>query len=44
MFKPVSSKLNINQMELSIMDYWKKENVFHASVRNREGQSGICLF
>jgi isoleucyl-tRNA synthetase len=44
MFKPVSSKLNINQMELSIMAYWKKENVFHASVKNREGQPEYVFF
>ncbi len=44
MFKPVSSKLNINKMELSIMAYWKKENVFHASVKNREGQPEYVFY
>lgn len=37
MFKPVSSKLNINEMEKSILDFWKREDIFHASIRNREG-------
>ena len=44
MFKPVSSKLNVNQMELSIMDFWKKEDVFHSSVRNREGHPDYVFF
>jgi len=44
MFKPVSSKLNINQMELSTMAYWKNENVFHSSVKNREGQPEYVFF
>ncbi len=44
MFKPVSSKLNVNQMELEVLDYWKKEDVFHASTRNREGQQEYVFY
>ena len=44
MFKPVSSKLNLNQMELAIIDYWKKEDIFHASVANREGNPEYVFF
>ncbi len=44
MFKPVSSKLNVNQMELEVLEYWKKEDVFHASTRNREGKTEYVFF
>lgn len=44
MFKPVSSKLNINQMELSIIDYWKKDDIFHASIANREGKPEYVFY
>ena len=44
MFKPVSSKINIGQMELSILDFWKKEDIFHASIENREDGPEFVLF
>lgn len=44
MFKPVSSKLNVNQMELSILKFWKKEDIFHASIEKREGQPEYVFF
>jgi isoleucyl-tRNA synthetase len=37
MFKPVLSKLNINAMENAILDFWKKEDIFHESIKNRNG-------
>lgn len=44
MFKPVSSKLNINRTELSIIDHWKKHDIFRQSVKNREGQPEYVIF
>ena len=44
MFKPVSSKLNVNAMELSILEFWKKEDIFHASIKNREDKTEYVFF
>ena len=44
MFKPVSSRLNVNEMELNVLDYWQKEDIFHSSVQNREGKTRVCFF
>jgi isoleucyl-tRNA synthetase len=44
MFKPVSSKLNANQMELEVLDYWKKEDIFHSSIKNREGKTEYVFY
>ncbi len=44
MFKPVSSKLNTNAMELSILEFWKKEDIFHASTNNREGDPEYVFY
>jgi isoleucyl-tRNA synthetase len=37
MFKPVPSKLNVNQKELEILEFWKAGKVFERSVQSREG-------
>ena len=44
MFKPVSSKLNANAMELSILEFWKKEDIFHVSTNNREGKPEYVFY
>ncbi len=44
MFKPVSSKLDVNAMELSILEFWKKEDIFHASVKNRKGNPEYVFY
>ncbi len=44
MFKPVSSKLNANQMELEVLKFWKKEDIFHASIKNREGKTEYVFY
>ncbi len=44
MFKPVSPKLNINQMELAIIEYWKRNDIFHASIKNREGGPEYVIY
>lgn len=37
MFKPVSSKFNVNEIEERILKFWKDENIFHRSTENRKG-------
>ncbi len=37
MFKPVSSKLNVNEMEEGVLKFWKDESIFKKSTDNREG-------
>jgi len=37
MFKPVSPRLNATAMEESILEFWKKEGVFHRSTEQRKG-------
>lgn len=44
MFKPVTSKLNVNEMELSILDFWKKEDIFKKSTQNRAGQKEYVFY
>ena len=44
MFKPVSSKLNVKAMELSILEFWKKEGIFHASIKNREDKTEYVFY
>ena len=44
MFKPVSPKLNMNEMELSVIDYWNKEAIFHSSIENRKGKPEYVFY
>jgi len=44
MFKPVNSKLEITAMEESTLDFWKKEDIFHQSVNQREGKAEYVFF
>lgn len=44
MFKPVSSKININEMELSILDFWKKNDIFLASVDKRKNGKEFVFY
>ena len=37
MFKPVSPKLNVNEMEEGILKFWKDEDIFKRSTENRKG-------
>ena len=37
MFKPVSPKLNVNEMEEGILKFWKDEDIFRRSTENRKG-------
>ena len=44
MFKPVNSKLNVNQMELAILDFWKKNEIFKQSTENRDGNKEYVFY
>ena len=37
MFKPVSPKLNINEMEESVLKFWQENDIFHQTLRERKG-------
>ena len=37
MFKPVSPKLNVITMEEGVLRFWKSKDVFHLSMKEREG-------
>ena len=37
MFKPVSPKLNVTQMEEKVLRHWKNHDVFHKSLDQRKG-------
>ena len=37
MFKPVSPKLNVNEMEEEILKFWKDEDIFRRSTENQKG-------
>ena len=44
MFKPVSSKLNVNEMEESVLKFWKDEKIFEKSTENRKGGKEYIFF
>ncbi len=44
MFKPVSAKLNVNEMEEGILNYWKEKDIFQKSTDNRAGKKEFIFF
>ncbi len=44
MFKPVSPKLNVNQMEEAVLRFWKRQDIFHQSLKIREGGPEYVFF
>jgi isoleucyl-tRNA synthetase len=44
MFKPVKSKLNVNEMELSVLNFWKEEETFQKSLMNRVGKPEYVFY
>ena len=44
MFKPVSSKLNVNEMEESVLKFWNDEKIFEKSTENRKGDKEYIFF
>lgn len=44
MFKPVSSKLDVNQMETRVLQLWQSRDIFHKSLSQREGKPEYVFF
>jgi isoleucyl-tRNA synthetase len=44
MFKQVNSRLDITKMEESILQFWKKDDIFHQSILQREGKPDYVFF
>ena len=44
MFKPVSPKLNVTLMEEGVQRFWKSHDIFHQSMRQREGGPEYVFF
>ena len=44
MFKPVSPKLNVNEMEEGILKFWKEQDIFHKSTAVREGGKKFVFY
>ena len=44
MFKPVASKTSFPQMEERVLQFWKEEDVFHRTEREREGAPLFMLY
>lgn len=44
MFRPVSPKLNVNQMEEGILAYWKDKDVFHKTIKERKGSPEYVFY
>jgi len=44
MFRPVSPKLNINQMEENILAFWKENDVFHRTLSERKGNPEYVFY
>ena len=44
MFKPVSPKLNVTEMEEKILRHWQWHDVFHKSLDLREGGNEYIFF
>ena len=44
MFKPVSPKLDVIQMEENILNNWKKHDIFHQSMDSRKGGPEYIFF
>ena len=44
MFRQVNSRLDIAKMEESILQFWKNDDIFHQSIRQREGKPDYVFF
>lgn len=44
MFRPVSPKLDIVSLEESILRFWKTHDIFHETLRQREGQPEYVFY
>ncbi len=44
MFKPVSAKLNVNEMEEGVLAFWKENDIFRKSTENRKGAKEYVFY
>lgn len=44
MFRPVSPKLNVNQMEEGILKLWQEKDVFHKTLQERKGNPEYVFY
>jgi isoleucyl-tRNA synthetase len=44
MFEPVSSRVNFPQLETSVLDFWKKRDIMHRSMAEREGAASYVFY
>ncbi len=44
MFKPVSPSLDVIKMEEGVLDFWQKQDIFHQSGEQREGQPEYVFY
>jgi isoleucyl-tRNA synthetase len=44
MFKPVSPKLNLTLMEEGVLRFWKSKDIFHKTLKEREGGPEYVFF
>ncbi len=44
MFKPVSSKLNLNLMEEEVLRFWRREHIFEKSSAHRQGNPEFVFY
>jgi len=44
MFKPVSTKVQFPNMEDKVLEFWKEHDVFHATLKEREGGQEYVFF
>jgi isoleucyl-tRNA synthetase len=44
MFEPVNSRVNFPQLEEKVLNFWKQNDIFSKSVKNREGNQRFVFF
>ena len=44
MFQPVNSRVNFNETEKTVLEYWSKHDIFRRSVDNRKGGPRFTLY
>jgi isoleucyl-tRNA synthetase len=44
MFKPVSSKLEIKELEESVLQFWKREEIFKQTLKKTEGGPNYVFY
>ncbi len=44
MFEPVSSRVNLPQLEMSVLDFWKQRDIINRSMTEREGNPPYVFY